>query len=289
MRGKKGSNEIADAHDNLEVWKLLTDRLLLLNHYQILFESAYPEILQEDLNFGHAATALAAFQRQAFVATDTSFDRYLGGNFQALTHPQKRGALLFFTKAKCAQCHTGSHLSPSGSFFSVGIPQVITSPDEDDLGRFGTDQSVWPQDQYRYAFRVPPLRNVALTAPYMHNGAFKTLREVVDHYNDTQTSLLGFKEVPPHFEVYGKELSTEFYVDQDPKRLGERLEQIDPILQSPLGLSSKEKEDLVDFLENGLTDLNYFENFQNRSQNRSLDGVNFTQNTLSFALFALQR
>src|SRR5207249_8763981 len=100
----------------------------------------------------------------------------------ALTTAEKRGALLFFGKAQCSSCHSGALLG-GGSFANAGVPQIGPGTGDAaplDLGRGGLkDQSF-----YKFAFRVTPLRNVELTAPYMHDGAFPTLEAVVRHYND---------------------------------------------------------------------------------------------------------
>src|SRR5206468_1197637 len=105
----------------------------------------------------------------------------------ALTTAEKRGALLFFGKAQCSSCHSGALLG-GGSFANAGVPQIGPGTGDAaplDLGRGGLkDQSF-----YKFAFRVTPLRNVELTAPYMHDGAFPTLEAVVRHYNDVTLAL----------------------------------------------------------------------------------------------------
>ncbi|MEX0702352.1 MAG: cytochrome c peroxidase [Planctomycetales bacterium] len=130
--------------------------------------------------FGTAATregtarALAAFER-TLVAGPSPFDRYLAGEEQALSAEARRGLELFRGEAGCVRCHRGPLLS-DGKFYRVGAGFR-------DAGRGG----VTGKKEDRFAFRTPSLRNVAETAPYMHDGSRETLTEVVTFY---------FREVP---------------------------------------------------------------------------------------------
>ncbi len=118
--------------------------------------------------------ALASFQR-ALITDDSPFDRYAAGQFDALTPAQRRGLTLFRSAAtRCFECHAAPTFA-SDTFRVVGVPDVPGLPH--DAGR----ADVAPDGQDG-AFKVPSLRNVALTAPYMHNGVFQTLDEVVDFY-----------------------------------------------------------------------------------------------------------
>ena len=127
--------------------------------------------------FGGAATpqqiamAIAAFER-SLVSDDTPFDRYLRGDKKALPADALRGMRLFFGEARCAVCHKGPTLSDD-LFHNVGAAEP------DDHGR----QAVTGKTADHGAFRTPQLREVGRTSPYMHNGRFKTLRDVVRHYN----------------------------------------------------------------------------------------------------------
>jgi cytochrome c peroxidase len=115
---------------------------------------------------------------------NAAWDRYLRGDNDAMTDQQKEGALVFFGRGGCNQCHAGPMLS-NFSIHNLGIPQFGPGTGSGPSGRedFGA-QLVTGQQIDRYAFRVPPLRNVAFTAPYMHNGAFSTLDEVIVHYRN---------------------------------------------------------------------------------------------------------
>ena len=114
------------------------------------------------------AKALAAFQR-SLVSRDSDFDRYLAGDRSALSGEAREGWRLF-QSAGCIRCHNGPNLSDSG-FYRLG-----TSFEDQGRGAItGDNLDV-------HAFRTPGLRDVARTAPYMHNGSLKTLTEVVEFY-----------------------------------------------------------------------------------------------------------
>lgn len=166
--------------------------------------------------------ALAAYERE-LVTRRTPFDRYASGDDAALTAQQKRGLELFFSSAQCGQCHSGPMFSDF-SFRVVGVPQVGaggTVLPGDDLGR----EEHTGLESDRRAFRTPSLRNVELTAPYMHDGVFSSLDQVIRFY-DAGAS-------PRHAEVSTSEL--------------------DPLVASPLGLSAEDRAALESLLR-ALTD-----------------------------------
>jgi cytochrome c peroxidase len=120
----------------------------------------------------HVATALAAFQR-TLVTGNSAFDRHeWGGDEQALTASSARGLELFRGKARCSLCHIGHNLTDE-LYHAIGLPE------SSDMGRYYVTLS----EADRWAFRTPTLRNVAETAPYMHDGSLRTLEEVVAFYN----------------------------------------------------------------------------------------------------------
>ncbi|MBI3873350.1 MAG: c-type cytochrome, partial [candidate division Zixibacteria bacterium] len=168
------------------------------------------------------ARAIAAFERE-LVSNNSPYDRYVKGDDNTLNAVQKKGLELFFTKAKCAVCHTGPMFS-SFEFIVQGVPQEGTGKDVipgDDAGR--EEKTKDPAD--RYAFRVPTLRNVELTPPYMHDGVFGTLKDVVRFYNDGAH--------PRHPAVDDTKLN--------------------PLLRDTLGLSNDEMDAIVEFMKS-LTD-----------------------------------
>lgn len=159
--------------------------------YRELFASAYPEVPLESLSIVHAVNALAHYEELAFATRRTPWDAYLNGNTKALTEEQKRGALVFFGKGRCAICHSGQLLSDF-AFHSVGVPSDPRA--ELDLGRY----EVTGRMEDRFKFRTTPLRNVTLTAPYFHDGSASTLEEVLQQHLDPSRYARGYAEDGSH-------------------------------------------------------------------------------------------
>ncbi len=159
----------------------------------------------EDFNIDHVAQAIATYERTV-LSGNSPYDRYENGDKNALTPAQKRGYDVFFKKAACDSCHLGFNFT-DGSYENIGIGMDKASPD---LGRY----MVTKREDEKGAFKTPTLRDIARTAPYMHDGSLKTLEEVVEHYNKG-----GIKN----------------------PWLDERMK--------PLNLSPQEKKDLVEFMK----------------------------------------
>ncbi len=226
-----------------QIWALLMERLLAIPAYQELFRQAYPDVPAVELGFQHAANALAAFQSQAFTFTNSPWDRYLAGDESALSNQAKQGALLFYGRAGCATCHSGP-LFTDQQYHNIGVPQFGPGRDEFaplDYGRYAITQN--PAD--RYAFRTPPLHNVTLTAPYLHNGAYDSLTAVIEHHLQPEERLRAFD---------GRNLSPELRatLQNYPVTLDDILATLSPQLPQTQ-LSRQEIVQLIAFLES-LTD-----------------------------------
>jgi cytochrome c peroxidase len=182
---------------NMQDEAVLVARLEAVPEYRALFRQVFggPPTKQR------VALAIDAYVRE-LTTPNSPFDRYAAGDKSALTEAQKRGLMLFTGKADCTMCHRGPTFSDD-QFHALGIKS-------DDPGRF----KVTGVEADRNAFKTPTIRNVALTAPYMHDGSLSTLREVVDFYNAGGG-------------------------DQQPKS----------VLLRRLNLTEQEKSDLVAFLE----------------------------------------
>lgn len=139
------------------------------------YNSRFLAVFDEGASLKNVARAIAAFEK-TLVTPDSPFDQYAGGNKQALTEQEKRGLILFVAKASCSQCHNGSNLTDN-KFHVLGKLQKDAR--QTDAGRYG----VTKDEKDRAAFKTPTLRNVALTAPYMHDGSVATLEEVVEFYD----------------------------------------------------------------------------------------------------------
>lgn len=141
--------------------------------YEPLFEAAFPG--EEDaLTFDNIAKAIAAFER-TLITPGSPFDRYLSGDTTALTAQQKAG-LSLFQGAGCIGCHNGVLLGGNG-FAAFSHVEGST-----DIGR----AAVTGREEDRHVFRIAPLRNVALTAPYFHDGSAATLHDAVSIMGQVQ-------------------------------------------------------------------------------------------------------
>ena len=166
-------------------------RLGAIKEYRRLFERAYPGERFESMTFAHASNAIAGFFISDLTFNNSPWDRFLAGNDAAMTQVQLQGAKNFMS-ARCSVCHNGPALTDN-KFHNVAVAQFGPGKGDgpsgrDDFGRMRVTGN--PAD--RYAFRTPALRNVELTAPYGHNGAFFDLREFVAHYSESHIKLESF-------------------------------------------------------------------------------------------------
>ncbi|MEP1964387.1 cytochrome-c peroxidase [Tateyamaria sp.] len=192
MAGNPRENEVAGAvHNRIDyAWPILTDRVRHIPAYAKMFAQAFPHIQSaSDITIADIANSLSAFMTHEWTSFDSPFDAYLAGDTRALTSQQQNGMALFYGKAGCATCHSGPLLSDHG-FHAIGLPPFgpgRTRPFDPmvrDVGRMGKSDRL----EDAYAFRTPMLRNVALTAPYGHNGAYPTLEGIVRHHLNPRSS-----------------------------------------------------------------------------------------------------
>jgi len=199
------------------------------------YVEAFRSVFGGEITRQRVAMAIAAFER-TLLSRDTPLDRHLRGEPGALSARQREGLELFLGKARCATCHNGPNLTDE-RFHNLGVPEDQKTKEDPRVlatARFVGKVSGFPEyrslrgDPGRFlvtkdpadwkAFATPPLREVAATAPYMHNGTLGTLEEVIDFYDRGG--------------------------GDDPKK--------SPMLR-PLGLSKEEKNSLREFLATGLT------------------------------------
>ena len=131
-------------------------------------------VRHRELHIDHVAKAIATFERTV-LSGNSPYDRYKAGNKKAMTPQQVRGMDVFFDKAKCDQCHEGINFT-TNAYDNLGVGTDKPNPDE---GRFAVTKN---REDWG-AFKTPTLREIAQTAPYMHDGSLKTLEEVVDFYD----------------------------------------------------------------------------------------------------------
>jgi cytochrome c peroxidase len=254
MRGKPGdldvfgnTNELAQIGDtdHAGIWRATMNRLLAIQEYVSKFNAAYPKTSTSALGFQHAANALASFQVHAFTKVNSPFDRYLARDDRALSPEQKRGALLFFGRALCASCHGGPLLG-GRSFANAGVPQLGPGVGKAAPLDRGRGEELANVSFYQFAFRAPPLRNVELTAPYMHNGAYRTLETVVRHYNNVDSALVAF-------DVSELDPALRGTHHGDATTISAIRSTLDGRLRQPMRLTETEQRQIVAFLKS-LTD-----------------------------------
>jgi len=152
---------------------LIIRRLLKNERYKNAFVSIYSSLPTRNL----MAKAIAAFEN-SLETSNTAFDDYMSGKDTSLfTESAKRGLTIFNNKGKCFDCHFGSDFTGNDQFKNIGL---YNGKNLNDKGRF----LITNNPIHLGTFKTPGLRNIAQTAPYMHNGQFKTLAEVIDYYNE---------------------------------------------------------------------------------------------------------
>jgi cytochrome c peroxidase len=188
--------EMAESYEN--VVKKLSQIKGYVTQFQLAFGTG--------ISMQGIAEAIAAYER-TIISTNSAFDQYVLGDKTAMNEEAQRGMALFKGKARCILCHNDSNFTDN-QFHNLGVPQV--GPMKEDLGRY----YVTRRTEDKGAFKTPTLRSIVETAPYMHDGAFKTLEEVVDFF------------------------------DQG----GGKNSNLSPLMK-PLGLTAEEKTDLITFLK----------------------------------------
>ena len=209
---------------------MIEERLAQVPEYVRLFKEAFGV---DRPRFPLVLKAIATFERAEVISRDSPFDLYMEGDRSAMNEMALRGMELFEGKAGCIQCHNGPLLTdetfhnlgvPNNPFFEEdpfaqtalryqhyirGVPEAIYRNADRDMGLYYTTKRVKDMGK----FRTPPLRYLAYSFPYMHNGVFLVLEEVIDFYDEGG--------------------------GDDPNR--------SPLLK-PLHLTEEEKADLVEFL-----------------------------------------
>lgn len=173
------------------------------------YRDQFKKVFGTEVTSENIGKAIATFERTVLCA-NAPYDKFKAGDKTALSESAQRGMKLFFGKANCSACHSGPAFT-DGAFHNIGMG---TKHEKPDLGRFEHSKL----DGDKSSFKTPGLREIKRTAPYMHDGSHKTLKEVVDYYN----------------------------------KGGEANPQLDEEI-FPLKLSPEEIEDLVRFMEEGLS------------------------------------
>ena len=204
-RARNLSKQIAQVISNPEemngVHAVVISRLRDSAAYRAAFHAAFPEANDDTtaITMAHLSAAIAAYLGN-LAPMSSAMDDYFAGNKQAMTPAQINGFNLFMGKAQCATCHFAplfNGLTPPfyqfTEFENLGMPanDDLLHPQADkDAGRF----EFFPIEFYKRAFKTPTVRNSAMTAPYMHNGAFADLEKVMEFYNAGGGNGLGMED-----------------------------------------------------------------------------------------------
>jgi cytochrome c peroxidase len=177
------------------------------------YRKQFQEVFGTEVTSDGVAKAIASFERTV-LSGDAPYDRFKAGDKTALSEAAERGRQVFFNKASCSACHAGANFT-DGGYHNIGVGIDDKEPD---AGR----QAVTKLLGDRGSFKTPTLREIARTAPYMHDGRFATLEEVVEYYDKGGTP--------------NPQLDEEIF---------------------PLKLTAEQKADLVTFLKEGLSSESY--------------------------------
>lgn len=175
------------------------------------YRKQFQEVFGGPATLKNIGLAIAAFERTV-LSGDAPYDRFIAGDKKALSPAAQRGLELFKGKAHCSACHSG-HSFTDNAFHNLGV-----NIHKGDKGR----EAISKMEGDRGAFKTPTLREIARTAPYMHDGEHKTLEEVIEYYNKGGTP--------------NPQLDEEIF---------------------PLELTNEEIKDLVIFLKEGLSSPSY--------------------------------
>ncbi|MGB8193966.1 MAG: cytochrome c peroxidase [Chitinophagaceae bacterium] len=215
------------------------------DEYKQMFYAAFPESKKNGIQRKHVKIAIASYER-TLTGLNSRFDQYVRGDKSKLTESEISGFNVYMGKAKCGSCHYAPLFAGAlPPYFEFTDHRSIGVPLEDSMKVYKIDADTGASKVFKnpfthFSFKVPTVRNVELTAPYMHNGVFKTLEQVVDFYEDaggvkfTKDMRPGMKGLP-------------FFM----------------IIPEKLNLTNKEKADLVAFMK-ALTDTSSARNIPTR-------------------------
>ena len=245
--------------DNFGIRAEVLNRLNAVPEYRKLFGKIFPAVKNgAPIDFDMFGAVIAEFEF-SLVFANAPIDQFARGQKNGLTEGQKRGALLFFGRAGCVECHRVS--GNSNEMFSdfsqhvVGVPQIAPQAGNPSAGNvtfdgpgqnedFGLEQITGnPND--RYMFRTSPLRNAAMQPAFFHNGAFTRIEDAIRHHLDVKSSVNSYNTTSAN-------VAADLRGPLGP--MSPVLARLDPLLVNSVQLNTDEFSDLVDFVKNGLLD-----------------------------------
>ena len=247
MAGNTGENAVIGAvQDRIDLgWPILAKRVRTIPAYGDALAAAFDLDGPEAVGIAHVAIALADFMNSEWRSLDAPWDAWRAGEGD-LTAAQHRGRRLFFGRANCASCHSGPLFTDHG-FHALALPPFGPGrtrpfdPIPRDVGRMAETDDL--EDAYR--FRTPSLRNVTLTAPYGHNGAYPTLEGIVRHHADPLGALDRWEPAMARLPKAGWLEEIDFVIRSDAREMARVRARVDI---APVSLSGADVADLVAFL-----------------------------------------
>ena len=240
--------------DNNDIRNEVLRRINNVPEYRKRFGKIFPAVRDGGpITFDMFGLAIAEFEF-SLVFANAPIDQFARGQRNALTDEQKKGALLFFGKARCVDCHkvsgSANEMFSDFSQHVIGVPQIAPAvgnvpfdgpaQNED----FGLEQ-ITGNSLDRYKFRTSPLRNVALQPAFFHNGAFTRLEDAIRHHLNVFASARNYSPAAAGVDP-------DLMAPMGP--IEPVLSRVDPILVTPIQLTDDEFQLLVDFVRNALLD-----------------------------------
>ncbi len=216
-------------------FKNVIDRVNSSTEYKEMFYAAFPESKKTGIERKHIKIAIACYERQ-LTGMNSRFDQYMQGDHTKLSAGEINGFNLFVGQAKCGTCHYAPLFNGAiPPYFEITDHRSLGVPAKDTMDVYALDGDVGVfkatnNPFFNFSFKIPTVRNAALTAPYMHNGIYRSLEQVVDFYNDAAGNKFE-KDMRPGMK------GLPFFM----------------ILSEKLNLTPQEKADLVSFM-GSLTD-----------------------------------
>ncbi len=250
MAGNLEDNEVAPAvNQRIDYgWPLIVARIRDVSEYESLFVEAFDDVQSfQDITIVHMANAIGEFINGEWRSHDSPFDDYVAGNDDAISGEAKEGMKIFFGKGNCSFCHAGK-LFTDHQFHALAIPPFGPGrtrkfdPHIRDVGRMGETDLL--EDAYR--FRTPSLRNVELTAPYGHNGAFPALEAIIRHHANPSESLANWQPSSAILPDQERFQTVDFVIVHDRLEMERYREHVDIV---PVSLTDDEVNALVAFLK----------------------------------------
>lgn len=253
-----------DEFRNEPIRDVLAGRLNANESYRRQFRAAFPGLGPNDpITFAMFGQAVAEFEF-ALTFMNAPLDRFARGENAAMSDAQKRGAILFFGKASCVQCHAvagrSNELFSDFQMHVAGIPQIAPRfgaglgdvPFRNSRGEFSEHGNqdfglfdITEENQDIYKFRTSPLRNLAIQPAFFHNGAFTSLSDALRHHLDAI-------DLGPQYDPVRARVAEDLTHNTGP--IAPVLRRLDPALSRIPDLSGQDFSDLLSFLRDGLLD-----------------------------------